>query len=120
MHQRKRIKKITSNNKEFKASLYYGEICPICKPNRGCNRRSKGHDRNWKRFRKTQWKNKENIMNYDECDICPNAKVLSSDWCNCIKLKRQDRGMSCIITSNTYYLPTMEDYKKCKYGLNSK
>lgn len=32
--------------------------CPICGPNSGCNSSSrKGDlDRNWKKFRKTQWK----------------------------------------------------------------
>ncbi len=31
-------------------------LCPICPPNRGCNYRNKGHQRNWKCFRKNKWK----------------------------------------------------------------
>jgi hypothetical protein len=30
--------------------------CPICGPNRGCNSRGKGRQRNWKKFRKTKFK----------------------------------------------------------------
>jgi len=31
-------------------------FCEYCSPNRGCNRRARGSERNWKRFRKTQYK----------------------------------------------------------------
>lgn len=30
--------------------------CDRCPPNRGCNRRNKNKNRNWKEFRKTKWK----------------------------------------------------------------
>lgn len=32
--------------------------CPICGPNTGCNSNNKNYTlKNWKKFRKTQWKN---------------------------------------------------------------
>lgn len=31
-------------------------LCPICPPHRGCNYRRKKHQKNWKYFRKKQWK----------------------------------------------------------------
>lgn len=31
--------------------------CPICAPHKGCNASNKYEVRNWKKFRKTQWKN---------------------------------------------------------------
>lgn len=37
--------------------IYLG--CPICAPNRGCNRNKKNHDNSWKTFRRTQWREKE-------------------------------------------------------------
>jgi len=48
---------LTNNNKEYKKALreLEGSGCPICPINRGCNRNRK-HDRSWKNFRKTQWK----------------------------------------------------------------
>lgn len=30
--------------------------CPRCSPNKGCNRRRKNVERNWKKFRKTKHK----------------------------------------------------------------
>lgn len=53
----------TTDNRTYKAVQQRMYIeCPFCPPHRGCNRRhSKGRpiykQRNWKRFRKTQWKN---------------------------------------------------------------
>lgn len=34
----------------------YENLCHYCPPHRGCNRRFRKIDRNWKRYRKTQWK----------------------------------------------------------------
>lgn len=32
-------------------------LCPICGPHSGCNSRNKFHpNKNWKKYRKTQWK----------------------------------------------------------------
>lgn len=49
---------LTNNNKEYKNAkidLEGSSRCPICSPNSGCNRNRK-KERNWKSFRKTQWK----------------------------------------------------------------
>lgn len=49
----------TVNSREYKM-LQRAQVlgCPICGPNSGCNSSSRRGflDRNWKRFRKTQWK----------------------------------------------------------------
>jgi len=31
-------------------------FCPICRKHRGCNRERFGQERNWKKFRNTQYK----------------------------------------------------------------
>lgn len=33
--------------------------CPICGPNSGCNKKSKGYENNWKSFRQNQWRVKD-------------------------------------------------------------
>ncbi len=49
----------TSDNRVYKL-LQRSKVlgCPICGPNSGCNSSSRRGvlDRNWKKFRKTQWK----------------------------------------------------------------
>ncbi len=46
-----------NSNKEYKYSMFREELnCPICPPNKGCNYRGKKHQRTWKVFRKTKWK----------------------------------------------------------------
>jgi hypothetical protein len=46
----------TTNNKVYKMALYDLILgCPICAPNRGCNR-NRNYDNSWKSYRKTQWK----------------------------------------------------------------
>ena len=48
----------TSNSYVYKKLAIQVELtgCPICSPNRGCNRRRKKKIRNWKKQRKTKWK----------------------------------------------------------------
>lgn len=49
----------TLNSREYKILQRDQELgCPICGPNSGCNSSSRRGllERNWKKFRKTQWK----------------------------------------------------------------
>lgn len=46
-----RTYKLASRTKELLA-------CPVCAPNKGCNRRRKRMQRNWKKFRETKFKMK--------------------------------------------------------------
>ena len=59
MSKNKNILKTTDNASVYKkafVNLYFH--CPICSPNKGCNRQAKWtHDNeSWKSNRKTQWK----------------------------------------------------------------
>ena len=48
---------LTDNSKEYKMTKRRMDLgCPICGPNRGCNRNRDNDFRNWKRYRKTQWR----------------------------------------------------------------
>ena len=55
--------KTTTNSKEYKILLMKKlsdeeRLCPMCPPNKGCNSWKKPRDlRNWKNYRKTQYKN---------------------------------------------------------------
>ena len=57
LHKARKLLAETTSSKTYKSALkkVIG-LCPFCPPNRGCNRRW-DNDRNWKKFRKTQWKN---------------------------------------------------------------
>lgn len=47
----------TTNSKEYKRLTgYQVSGCPICAPNRGCNRMRNSVRRSWKKYRNTQWK----------------------------------------------------------------
>jgi len=53
---RRNIKTIT-DRKTFKRVWLSKELsCPICGPNKGCNRARKKIDKCWKQHRKTKWK----------------------------------------------------------------
>lgn len=52
----KKTVQITDNSKEYKMAKREITLgCPICPPNRGCNR-NRDYDNSWKNFRKTQWR----------------------------------------------------------------
>ncbi len=54
----KKTVQLTDNSREYKLTKRRDSrinSCPICPPHRGCNR-NWNLDRNWKNFRKTQWK----------------------------------------------------------------
>jgi hypothetical protein len=49
--------KITSNPRVQRLIEHeYTLGCSRCRPNKGCNRRYKGNQSNWKKFRKNQYK----------------------------------------------------------------
>ncbi len=52
----KKLIKDTMNSQVYKKALRQNMGCPICPPNRGCNRNRDNDNRNWKRWRGTQWK----------------------------------------------------------------
>lgn len=48
---------LTFNSYVFKKiHNFYNLGCDRCPPHRGCNRFWKSLDKNWKKYRKTQWK----------------------------------------------------------------
>lgn len=50
---------LTNNSREYKMTKRRLDLgCPLCPPNKGCNRRYKNGSgyRCWKRYRKNQWK----------------------------------------------------------------
>lgn len=53
----KKTLQLTNNSKEYKKAKREldGDKCPICPPNRGCNR-NRNYNDNWKEYRKSQWK----------------------------------------------------------------
>lgn len=52
----KNLKK-TTDNREYNAALSEKTSgCPICSPNRGCNRNRDNFNDNWKHYRKNQWR----------------------------------------------------------------
>ena len=57
MRNKLRIVKDTVDSRVYKMASREGVVgCPICPPHRGCNRLRWGQIKNWKRFRKTQWR----------------------------------------------------------------
>lgn len=58
--KRRKVKKtvqLTDNSREYKMTKRKDNTlhCSICPPHRGCNR-NWNLDRNWKKYRKTQWR----------------------------------------------------------------
>ena len=53
----KRIKDENTNSRVYKMTSIIGVLrCGLCPPNKGCNALSKyDNNRNWKKYRKTQW-----------------------------------------------------------------
>lgn len=48
----------TYGSKEYKVFVVKPKLrCTYCPPNKGCNRNNIRFQRNWKKYRKTQWKN---------------------------------------------------------------
>ena len=57
MRNRKRNSKHTDNSRVYKMTMRDIHLgCPICPPNKGCNTNRDNEFRNWKRWRKSQWK----------------------------------------------------------------
>lgn len=59
MRKAKRILQETENSQEYKSAL--GELlklCPLCRPNRGCNR-NRDYSGGWKDHRDKQWASKK-------------------------------------------------------------
>jgi len=52
-----KISSETTDSRTYKLALRSAVLgCPICGPHRGCNGMSEKKQRNWKKFRKTQYK----------------------------------------------------------------
>jgi len=49
--------RLTDNSRVYKMAKREMDLdgCPLCPPNKGCNTNRDG-DNNWKKYRKTQWK----------------------------------------------------------------
>jgi hypothetical protein len=59
LHKQSQNLKTTTHSRTYKMYQRAQVLgCPICGPNSGCNRYSKYKDRNWKKYRKTQYKQK--------------------------------------------------------------
>ncbi len=52
----KKTLKNTQDSRVYNMALRQNQGCPICPPNRGCNRNRDNDNRNWKRWRDNQWK----------------------------------------------------------------
>lgn len=52
----KNILKNTINSQVYKKTFRINMGCPICEPNKGCNQNRDNNYRNWKTWRKNQWK----------------------------------------------------------------
>ena len=53
----KQTLQLTNNSKEYKMAKREMTLgCPICPPNKGCNRNRDNDYKCWKRYRKTQWR----------------------------------------------------------------
>ena len=51
-----------SDRRTFKLIYLRNRLgCPICGPGKGCNKRYKAMQRNWKKFRKTKYKDEKEI-----------------------------------------------------------
>lgn len=56
----KKIITNTTNSRVYKmARNVFISSCPICSPNKGCNRQRKKFDNSWKNNRDNQWRNKD-------------------------------------------------------------
>ena len=63
MKRRKNILETTSDSRTYKMTMRSQVLgCPICGPNSGCNYRGKRKQRNWKQFRKTNYKMKHDKL----------------------------------------------------------
>lgn len=63
MKKSNKIRKETTDSRTYKmANLFYhftyDNRCAYCAPHKGCNYSRKKQIRNWKQFRKKQWKSK--------------------------------------------------------------
>jgi hypothetical protein len=59
MRKAKYIMKHTDNSAEYKSALHWNlKYCPICRPHSGCNRGWFTNMRSWKKYRKTQYRDK--------------------------------------------------------------
>lgn len=47
----------TTNSSFVYRRLRHNRLGGCCSPNKGCNKRNKRRERNWKSFRKTKYKN---------------------------------------------------------------
>lgn len=58
MRNAKKVFKNTDNSRVYKmANRETFTSCPICSPNKGCNRKNRwGGMTSWKKIRKTQWR----------------------------------------------------------------
>jgi len=58
----------TTDSLTYKLAFRTKELlaCPLCGPNKGCNRRRKQMQRNWKKFRKTKFKLKRKQQRHSE------------------------------------------------------
>lgn len=55
----KKTLQLTNDSKEYKMTKRKMDLgCPICRPNKGCNRKGRNGTpyRSWKTYRKTQWR----------------------------------------------------------------
>lgn len=56
---RKRVKSLKEETnstiyRRIRNSIFSG--CPMCSPHKGCNKWKSGFEKNWKKYRKNQWK----------------------------------------------------------------
>jgi len=58
MREKKTLKH-TMNSQVYNKALRQNMGCPICPPNRGCNRNRDNHSLSWKGYRNSQWKENE-------------------------------------------------------------
>ena len=55
MKEKKTIKS-TMDSRVYKMAIRQNLYCPICGPNKGCNRNRNNDNKSWKTYRDTQWK----------------------------------------------------------------
>ena len=46
----------TMNSRVYKMALRQNMGCPICPPNKGCNRNRDNNYKSWKNYRDNQWR----------------------------------------------------------------
>jgi hypothetical protein len=61
MKKAKTVSKETDDSRVYKMAKRQVDMlkCPICAPGRGCNRNRTNEHKNWKYWRKEQWKEKK-------------------------------------------------------------